>query len=171
MTDKLFLYDHGPSAGQDPGVPHFRQRVTLAGISAPEWVEETDAGRLLVIEGQAIHEFSLDAASGSWLSSNESGMNGRTGVRAIRMTKNRSSEPRFVLPKDHPDLPHLIPQEVHVLCVGDLDADGSVAFGDLLIVLTSWGPCEWLCAGDADEDQDVDFSDVLTVLTAWGPCP
>lgn len=55
-------------------------------------------------------------------------------------------------------------------CVGDLDGDGSVAFGDLLIVLSSWGPCGKDCPADLDASGAVDFNDLLTVLSRWGAC-
>lgn len=55
-------------------------------------------------------------------------------------------------------------------CAPDLDGDGSIAFTDLLAVLSSWGPCG-ACAADLDGDGTVGFTDVLAVLSAWGPCP
>jgi len=56
-----------------------------------------------------------------------------------------------------------------VPCMGDLDGDQSVGFGDLLLLLTAWGPG---CSGaDLDGDGLVGFNDLLLLLTAWGPCP
>lgn len=54
-------------------------------------------------------------------------------------------------------------------CVEDLDGNGSVGFGDVLALLTAWGPCKG-CPEDLDEDGDVGFSDLLMVLGAWGDC-
>jgi phosphodiesterase/alkaline phosphatase D-like protein len=54
-------------------------------------------------------------------------------------------------------------------CPGDLDRDGSVAFGDLLRLLAAWGPCD-LCAADLDADGVVAFRDLLLLLARWGAC-
>jgi YVTN family beta-propeller protein len=55
-------------------------------------------------------------------------------------------------------------------CAGDADASGTVDFADLLLVLSTWGPCPG-CPADLDGDDDVDFQDLLVVLAEWGPCP
>ena len=55
-------------------------------------------------------------------------------------------------------------------CPEDLDESGDVGFGDLLILLAAWGPCEGDCPEDLDDDNDVDFDDLLILLSAWGPC-
>ncbi len=55
-------------------------------------------------------------------------------------------------------------------CRADLDGDGAVGFGDVLAVLTAWGPCSE-CPEDLDDSGAVDFADLLIVLAAWGPCP
>lgn len=51
----------------------------------------------------------------------------------------------------------------------DLDGDGTVGFGDVLVVLSAWGPCPdgAACAADLDGDGTVAFGDVLAVLAAW----
>jgi len=49
----------------------------------------------------------------------------------------------------------------------DLDGDGTVGFGDLVIVLASWGKCAGACAADLDGDGIVGFGDLLFVLAAW----
>lgn len=54
-------------------------------------------------------------------------------------------------------------------CPTDLDDDGETGFSDLLIVLSSWGPCVD-CPADLDDSGDVGFSDLLAVLSNWGPC-
>lgn len=55
-------------------------------------------------------------------------------------------------------------------CEGDLDGSGEVGFGDLLQLLSDFGPCAG-CAADFDGSGAVDFSDLLVLLSAWGPCP
>jgi hypothetical protein len=57
----------------------------------------------------------------------------------------------------------------HVVCPGDVDCSGAVGFGDLLAVLSNWGPCDG-CPSDIDGSGDVGFSDLLLLLAAWGPC-
>lgn len=54
-------------------------------------------------------------------------------------------------------------------CVGDVDGDGAVGFGDILAVLGAWGPCGD-CPEDVDGDGVVGFSEILTILGAWGDC-
>jgi hypothetical protein len=54
-------------------------------------------------------------------------------------------------------------------CPADLDGDGVVGFGDLLIVLATWGPCVG-CTADIDDDRIVGFGDLLILLSTWGPC-
>jgi T5SS/PEP-CTERM-associated repeat protein len=50
---------------------------------------------------------------------------------------------------------------------GDLDGNGSIGFGDVLIVLSSWGACPG-CPADLDGDMVVGFSDLLVILSTWG---
>ncbi len=50
---------------------------------------------------------------------------------------------------------------------GDLDGDGTVGSGDLLLLLAAWGPCD-ACPEDLDGDGTVDFGDLLQLLQAWG---
>lgn len=59
------------------------------------------------------------------------------------------------------------------ICSSDLDQDGAVNFGDILVVLENWGPCPPSphgCAGDVNEDDVVDFGDIVVILSDWGPC-
>ena len=61
-------------------------------------------------------------------------------------------------------------------CPADLDATGTVDFGDLLVVLTNWGACPPdgdapACPGDIDADGLVGFEDMVQLLADWGPCP
>lgn len=51
----------------------------------------------------------------------------------------------------------------------DLDGDGSVGFGDLLVVLSAWGDCPdgAACPADFDDNGIVDFSDLLSLLAAF----
>jgi hypothetical protein len=53
---------------------------------------------------------------------------------------------------------------------GDIDGDGVVGFGDLLIVLAEWGRCPAPpaeCPADLTRDAEVGFNDLLAVLAAW----
>ena len=47
---------------------------------------------------------------------------------------------------------------------------GDVGFGDLVQVLSAWGPCPG-CPQDLDNNGVVGFSDVVMLLAAWGLCP
>ena len=48
----------------------------------------------------------------------------------------------------------------------DINCDGSIDIGDLLIILAEFGPCS-LCGGDFDLDGDVDINDILMLLSNW----
>lgn len=57
-------------------------------------------------------------------------------------------------------------------CPTDLDGSNATDFGDLLVLLSSWGACERPpCPADFDASGAIDFGDLLTQLSAWGPCP
>lgn len=52
----------------------------------------------------------------------------------------------------------------------DLDGDGTVGFGDLLVLLSAWGDCPGggaPCPADLDGGGSVDFADVLILLSSW----
>ncbi len=56
---------------------------------------------------------------------------------------------------------------------GDVDGDGGAGLGDVLAILSAWGPCPegcgaCDCVGDLDEDCAVTLADLLEVLGAWG---
>ncbi len=51
---------------------------------------------------------------------------------------------------------------------GDLDGDGHGGVLDLLMLLSSWGPCKGDCPADLDGDGTVGILDLLTLLTNWG---
>ncbi len=54
--------------------------------------------------------------------------------------------------------------------IGDLDCSGSVGTSDLLILLSSWGPCDDCnnCVADLNDDCFVGTSDLLILLSNWG---
>jgi subtilisin family serine protease len=52
----------------------------------------------------------------------------------------------------------------------DLDDDGTIGIGDMLILLGIWGQCpdpELSCEGDFDDDGDVGITDFLILLGYW----
>jgi hypothetical protein len=58
-------------------------------------------------------------------------------------------------------------------CAGDVDADGTIGFRDLLVVLAGWGPCPAPpapCPEDTGGDGAIGFPDLLAILAAWGDC-
>ncbi len=50
--------------------------------------------------------------------------------------------------------------------LGDLDDDGRVTFGDLVILLAAWGPCPG-CPADLNGDGAVTVTDLLIILSRW----
>lgn len=52
-------------------------------------------------------------------------------------------------------------------CVGDLDSDGVVGGGDILVILGNWGTAG---VGDVDSSGAVGASDITVVLGEWGLC-
>ncbi|MBT8484967.1 MAG: hypothetical protein HKO59_06435 [Phycisphaerales bacterium] len=59
--------------------------------------------------------------------------------------------------------------EIVVDCPTDIDGTGATDFTDLLVMISSWGPCPG-CPADVDGNGTVDFLDLLALLSAWGPC-
>lgn len=52
---------------------------------------------------------------------------------------------------------------------GDVNHDGVVGFGDIVAMLSAWGPCpDSCCPADLDEDGVVTFQDLLITLAGWG---
>jgi hypothetical protein len=51
--------------------------------------------------------------------------------------------------------------------------DGSVDIGDLLALISVWGPCPSTpgCLGDLVVDGAVNVNDLLALIGVWGPCP
>ncbi len=54
-------------------------------------------------------------------------------------------------------------------CPADLNCDEQVTLADLLILLSSWGPCDQ-CIADIDGGGAVGFEDLVPLLSQWGPC-
>ena len=57
--------------------------------------------------------------------------------------------------------------------IGDLDGDGTVGVGDLLLLLAAWGPCAdcdtpQACPADLDDDCTVGIGDLLILFANWG---
>ena len=54
-------------------------------------------------------------------------------------------------------------------CPEDLDGDGDIDFGDLIILLAEWGPCADCgdCPADLDGDCTAGFADLLILLWNW----
>ena len=60
-------------------------------------------------------------------------------------------------------------QSCQVCCFADLDCNGIVGIGDLLILLADWGLCVG-CPADLNCDGVVGIADLLWLLAAWGTC-
>lgn len=54
--------------------------------------------------------------------------------------------------------------------LGDINGDGVVGAGDLLLLLSEWGPCDGCdsCPADLDGDSVVSGPDILVLLRNWG---
>ncbi len=52
--------------------------------------------------------------------------------------------------------------------LGDIDGDGVVGSGDLIILLGAWGRCPGDCPADLDGDGVVGTSDLILLLGNWG---
>ncbi len=60
--------------------------------------------------------------------------------------------------------------QVRAAPIGDVDGDGLVGVGDLLILLGAWGPCPQCppsCPADFDGDCQVAVTDLLILLANW----
>jgi formylglycine-generating enzyme required for sulfatase activity len=55
-------------------------------------------------------------------------------------------------------------------CLGDIDADGTVAGADLSLVLAAWGTAAAGADADLNADGAVDGFDLAFLLAGWGPC-
>jgi hypothetical protein len=51
--------------------------------------------------------------------------------------------------------------------VGDANDDCVVNIDDLVVVVTTWGPCSRRCGGDLDGNGVVDIDDLVNVITHW----
>ena len=58
---------------------------------------------------------------------------------------------------------------LYIAAPADLDGDGHVGTGDLLILLSEWGACRSCpsCRADLDGDCMVGAADILSLLDAW----
>jgi len=52
--------------------------------------------------------------------------------------------------------------------VGDLNCDGIVGVGDLLALISQWGPCRHGCSSDLTNDGMTNVSDLLVLVAHWG---
>jgi hypothetical protein len=60
--------------------------------------------------------------------------------------------------------------EYQTPCPWDLNGDGNVFVTDLLLLLTSFGPCAG-CPADFNDDGFVNVADLLILIANFGPCP
>ena len=125
---------------------------------------DPEARRVFVLGGEANHEIPVfDVGTGTWTATPRAPYDGGWGdalvyawsVRELIQLDGRAAGGT--------------PQGTAVLGppTGDIDGDGLVGVGDLLEVLSSWGPCDTCCPADVDEDGAVGVGDLLAVLAAW----
>ncbi len=58
-----------------------------------------------------------------------------------------------------------------VICPWDLNGNGTVGVGDLLILVGNFGPCDGECPADFDGDGFVGVLDLLALIANFGECP
>ena len=76
---------------------------------------------------------------------------------------------RLAVPAAALTLASLAATPAHATCPADLDNDRTVAFSDLVILLSAWGPCPGdPCVGDLDGNLEVDFGDLVSLLAQFG---
>ena len=72
----------------------------------------------------------------------------------------------FILNRDGiPSVAQLV--QVGPFKTGDIDGNGSVGIGDLLLLFASWGPCAG-CDADLNGDGVVNVADMLIQVANWG---
>ncbi|MEE9129064.1 MAG: hypothetical protein V3T84_03530 [Phycisphaerales bacterium] len=92
------------------------------------------------------------------------------GIQGIDCNENNEPDACDIFGgKSSDDNGNGIPDECESI-PGDIDGDGTVGATDLLILLTSWGPCENCddCPADLDGNCTVGASDLLILLVNWG---
>ncbi len=63
---------------------------------------------------------------------------------------------------------HSVLIDVRVRLITDIDMSGAVDIGDIINLLTQWGPCpDDFCPADFDMDGTVGIPDLLFLLTTW----
>ncbi|MBX3372374.1 MAG: hypothetical protein KF817_00935 [Phycisphaeraceae bacterium] len=145
----------------------------LSGAVTVTSIDVDDQGHLFVADAGVLREYRpiapgvLEPVAGPL-----AGM--QAGARVV-ITKNRTNFD----PALHSDGWHNVETveedwgNLQLDCDEDLDGNGAVDFGDLLILLAAFGPCpeDADCIADLDHDEHVGFSDLLLILSRFGPCP
>ena len=54
-----------------------------------------------------------------------------------------------------------------IVMFGDFDSDSDQDIEDLLILISSWGPCTDGCSADLNQSGEVDIDDLLAFIQAW----
>jgi hypothetical protein len=157
--------------GLIPGAPRLRVEATLAlpGVNAPEKLQFTDEGTLLLISNGVIGEFGPSAAGG-WQPRQGSALAGLPGQRALAVARSRSNFIPGV--HDTPAWRNVLVNE-GVADVPDCDADfnqdgvlNSQDFFDYLNAFFSSDP-----AADFNANGSVDSQDFFDFLrTFFGGC-
>jgi murein tripeptide amidase MpaA len=105
---------------------------------------------------------------------------GDQGVFSYTIELRPVGSPGFILPPEEiiPNSEEIFPAMLHLaewsaegVIIGDLNGDGSVGIGDLLMLLAEWGPCPdppAECPADLDGDGNVGINDLLILLANWG---
>lgn len=124
--------------------------------------------RLLATKGGVVVEYTRNA-SGGWVRATDSdfaGLPARGGIKLARSRSNMNISPND--PSNFDVLPTTqAPNQYD--CPGDVNLDGTVAFGDLTQLLAEYG-FNGETSADVNGNLTVNFGDVTELLANWGPC-
>ena len=168
-SDAVFLATPIVGAGEaDVEIHVIDPDVTPIGIMVD------DMGHVLLNTGDKWQEYRLSDESGEWTRVGSSPFDGMPVGQITQLSRSHTNyDPDVHLAEEWINIFPTSFGEAIVDCNGDLDNDRVVGFGDLLMILSAWGPCptDAYCDADLDYSGDVGFGDVVSLLASWGDCP
>jgi hypothetical protein len=150
------------------------EEVSDGQLMEPRDIDVGDSGRVFVSSQGRIMEFEPVGDGRGWALVADPVFPDVEAGDLLMIARSRTNfDPRVhTLPAWY----HVLPEqfgEGEIDCAADVDGSGVVDFADILVILSSWGPCppDEFCAEDLDYGGSVDFADILVILSSWGPCP
>jgi len=160
LSDGALLASGTMSAGMgDPLIDNFRY---IDVVDVPLVTTENYVLSYYSAPGSA--DFVVTNATGEVFAPEVNWISGRWGGNAggLIIPPNSTGDDRY-----GPNFQFVTPGN----CPWDLDGDGVVGVGDLLIVVHNFGPCDGECPADFDGDGFVGASDLLALIANFGECP